>query len=101
MVMEANPENKHIGLPGANVYWMNSQIGTITNEEGLFGIPYSKDYDKLIISYVGFESDTLTIKEPKMVHHSLKPSNELNEVVVEKRGMQFRKPISAPRMSLQ
>ncbi|MGI9550062.1 MAG: TonB-dependent receptor [Aurantibacter sp.] len=84
MVMETNSENKHIGLPGANVYWMNSQIGTITNEEGLFSIPYKKEYDKLIISYVGFESDTLTISEPKMVHHSLKPSNELDEVVVRK-----------------
>ncbi len=85
MVLEANPENKDVGLSGANVYWMNSQIGTITNEEGLFSIPYSEDYDTLIISYVGFESDTLTIDEPQKIRHSLKPSNELNEVVVEKK----------------
>lgn len=85
MVMEANDANKHIGLPGASVYWMNSQIGVITNEEGLFSIPYKKEYNKLIISYVGFESDTLTINAPKMLHHTLKPSNELNEVVIEKK----------------
>jgi len=85
MVMEANSENKHIGLLGANVYWMNSQIGTITNDEGLFSIPFSKEYNKLIISYVGFKSDTLTINEPKMLHHSLQPSNELDEVVVQKK----------------
>ncbi len=85
MVMEANAENKQIGLQGANVYWMNSQTGTITNEEGLFSIPFSKEYNKLIFSHVGFETDTLTINEPKMVHHWLKPSNELNEVVVEKK----------------
>lgn len=85
MVMEANSGEKHIGLPGANVYWMNSQIGTITNDEGLFSIPFSKEYDRLIISYVGFKSDTLTINEPKMVHHSLQPSNELDEVVVQQK----------------
>tara|TARA_R110002050_G_scaffold204522_4_gene340124 strand:+ start:32215 stop:34455 length:2241 start_codon:yes stop_codon:yes gene_type:complete len=85
MVMEANETKKHIGLLGANVYWMNSQIGVITNEEGLFSIPFKKEYNKLIISYVGFESDTLTITEPQMVHHWLKPSNELNEVIVEKK----------------
>ena len=85
MVMEANNENKHIGLHGANVYWMNSQTGTITNKEGLFSIPFTKEYNKLIISYVGFESDTLTINEPKMVHHALKPSNQLNEVIVQKK----------------
>ena len=85
MVMESNPENKHIGLSGASVYWMDSQIGTVTNKEGLFSIPYEKIYDKLIISYVGFESDTLKIEGPKMIHHSLKPSNALDEVVVQKK----------------
>ncbi len=85
MVMQANPENKHLGLAGANVYWLNSQIGTITNEEGLFSIPFTKEYSKLIISHVGFKSDTLTINEPKMVHHSLLPSNELDEVLVQKK----------------
>ncbi len=85
MVMQGNAENKHIALAGANVYWMNSQIGTITNDEGLFSIPFSKEYNKLIISYIGFQSDTLIINEPKMVHHTLKPSNELEEVVVEKK----------------
>ncbi|MBT8300818.1 MAG: TonB-dependent receptor, partial [Maribacter sp.] len=85
MVMEANSENKHLGLAGANVYWMGSQMGTITDEEGLFSIPFTKEYNKLIISFVGFESDTLTINEPKMVHHSLKPSNQLDEVVIQKK----------------
>ncbi|TMM59497.1 TonB-dependent receptor [Maribacter algarum] len=97
MVMEGNTENKHIGLPGANVYWMNSQIGTITNDEGLFSIPFSKEYNKLIISYVGFQSDTLTINEPKMVHHTLKPSNELDEVVVEKKRDAVQKAYFSPQ----
>ena len=85
MIMEANESNKHIGLSGANIYWLNSQIGTMTNEEGLFSIPYSKDYNKLVISYIGFKSDTLVINGPKMIHHSLQPSNELEEVIVEKK----------------
>lgn len=93
MIMEANPENKHIGLPGANVYWMNSQTGTITNDEGLFSIPFSKEYNKLIISYVGFKSDTLTITKPKMLHHSLRPSNELDEVVVEQERKAIQKNV--------
>ena len=91
MIIKANPENKQIGLPGANVYWMNSQVGTITNDEGLFSIPFSKEYNKLIISYVGFKSDTLIINEPKMLLHSLQPSNELDEVVVEKKRAAVQK----------
>ncbi|MEO9891097.1 TonB-dependent receptor [Aurantibacter sp.] len=85
MIMEPDSNNKHVGLEGANVYWMDSQTGTISNEEGLFEIPYSPAYNQLIISYVGFKSDTLTINEPTTVHHLLQPSNALNEVVVEQK----------------
>ncbi|MEP4946697.1 MAG: TonB-dependent receptor [Flavobacteriaceae bacterium] len=84
MVMEANTENKPIGLSGANVYWLNSSTGTITKNDGTFTIPYLENYNKLIISYVGFRTDTLTINEPKMVRHWLQPSNQLDEVIVEK-----------------
>lgn len=83
MVMEANKEGKHIGLSGANVYWLNSPIGTITNDKGGFSIPYDDKYNKLVISFVGFQTDTLTIDSPEMVHHVLQPSNQLDEVVVQ------------------
>lgn len=97
MVMEANTAGKHIGLSGANVYWLNSPIGTITNEEGLFSIPYDKKYNKLVISFVGFQTDTLTIDSPGMVHHFLEPSNELDEVVVR----QERDPVEKAFFSAQ
>ena len=85
MVMEASDGNEHLGLAGANVYWMDSQIGTMTNDDGLFSIPYKKEYNKLIISYVGYESDTLTVNSPKTIHHTLKALNALDEVVVQKK----------------
>ncbi|MGD1946675.1 MAG: TonB-dependent receptor domain-containing protein [Croceivirga sp.] len=83
MVMDTNNEGGQAGLSGANVYWLNSPIGTITNAEGLFSIPYDKKYDQLVISYIGYKTDTLTINEPKTVRHFLRPSNELDEVVVQ------------------
>ena len=85
MIMESNPEKKHIGLPGANVYWLDTTIGTVTDIDGKFTIPYKKEYTKLVISYVGFKTDTLTITEPKMVHHWLTPTSELDEVTVTSR----------------
>jgi len=85
MVMEANPSNSHIPLSGANVYWLGSPIGTITNNQGLFSIPYKQEYNQLVISFIGFKTDTLTINESKLVHHFLQPTNQLDEVVVEKR----------------
>lgn len=91
VVLETNEQNRQIGLSGANVFWLNSQIGTMTDDEGLFSIPYSKEYNKLVISYVGFKTDTLTINTPKKVRHSLNSSNELDEVVVEQKRESLQK----------
>lgn len=85
MIMEANDKNEHIGLAGANVYWLNTSIGTVTNIDGKFAIPYSKENTKLVISYVGFLTDTLTINQPKTVSHWLKPIDNLDEVKVTSR----------------
>tara|TARA_R110002049_G_scaffold309051_3_gene516234 strand:+ start:19699 stop:21921 length:2223 start_codon:yes stop_codon:yes gene_type:complete len=86
MIMEANDKNEHMGLPGANLYWLGTTVGTVTNIDGIFELSYKKEYKKLIISYVGFKTDTLTISNPsKMVHHSLKPTSELDEVTVTSR----------------
>jgi hypothetical protein len=31
--MEANKESKHMGLPGANVYWLETAVGVVTDKE--------------------------------------------------------------------
>ncbi|GBF22010.1 catecholate siderophore receptor CirA [Arenibacter sp. NBRC 103722] len=97
MVMEDNPENRRLGLAGANVYWLNSQTGTITKTDGSFAIPFKKENNQLVISYVGFESDTLFIDSPKTVNHWLKPSNALNEVVVKKKRDAVQKSYFSPQ----
>jgi len=35
-----------------------------------------------VISYVGFKTDTITISEPKKIHHILMPKGQLDEVVI-------------------
>lgn len=86
MIMEANENNEHIGLAGANVYWLNTSIGTVTDIDGMFSLDYNKEYTKLILSYVGFKTDTLTITEPKPIQHWLQPRSDLDEVTVTSRN---------------
>jgi len=74
-------------LPGANVYWVNTQLGTVTNIDGYFSLDKHPKSNQLVISYVGFISDTITISSNKMITHVLR-SNEnanLDEVVVSQR----------------
>jgi outer membrane receptor for ferrienterochelin and colicins len=73
---------KEMPLPGANVYWLNSSVGTITQEDGTFSLPYKFSYNKLVISYVGFKTDTITVKENKFIRYVLQASDELDAVVL-------------------
>lgn len=82
MIMDKNNPKDNLGVYGANVYWLNTTVGTTTNEKGWFTIPYKKEYKKLVVSYVGYKTDTIIIKNLTPIHHFLTPENELDEVVV-------------------
>ncbi|NNK55079.1 MAG: TonB-dependent receptor [Flavobacteriaceae bacterium] len=84
-IVELNDENKVVGLEGASVYWLDTTVGTITDFDGNFTIDYESEYEKLVISYVGYETDTLTITEPRVIRHQLRLKSDLGEVVVKSR----------------
>ena len=48
-------------LYGANVYWLETNYGVITDENGKFSIKPNLNSNKLIISYIGFKNDVLRI----------------------------------------
>ena len=85
VILEANEKNEQIPLPGANVYWLNTTIGDVTDIDGKFRIPYKKEHQKLVISYVGFTTDTITVSSNKMLKHWLKPTSNLDEVTIKGR----------------
>ncbi len=71
-----------LGVLGANIYWLNTSVGVTTNEEGKFKIPYELGYEKLVISFVGFKTDTINIKNLNFVNHILKEESILEEVAI-------------------
>jgi len=75
-------DNNNLEIFGANVYWLNTNTGTTTNKTGTFIIPYKKEYKKLIISFVGYKTDTITVNSIKPINHYLTESNTLNEVAI-------------------
>ena len=82
MIMDKNNPKDNLGVEGASVHWLNTNVSAITNEKGWFTIPYQKKYQKLVISYLGYKTDTLIIDDLKPIHHFLTPESELNEVTV-------------------
>ncbi|MBQ8672714.1 MAG: TonB-dependent receptor [Bacteroides sp.] len=53
----------HIGepIPGANVVWLNTSDGVITKEDGSFAIARHKGANALVVSFIGFQNDTITV----------------------------------------
>ena len=72
---------------GATVKWINTDKGTISNENGDFKLQRDSKTDLIVISYVGFQTDTLSVKNINYITHYMSYSEEnfLDEVTVSKR----------------
>lgn len=77
-------DKNNLPIEGANIQWLQTTIGTITNAKGEFKISLIDSSKKLIISYVGFKTDTLSITSTKKLVHQLKNQSDLKEVIVKK-----------------
>lgn len=50
-------------LPFVNISFLNTNIGTITEQDGSYQLETTKNIDSLLISYVGYESQIIKIKK--------------------------------------
>ena len=68
---------------GASVYWLGTTHGTSTNTEGKFEISLEGITDKrLIVSFVGHETDTIHISKQTFIEVNLRESNVLGSVEI-------------------
>lgn len=77
---------QQVPLEGVTIVWLGNKKGALTNSEGNFSIalPKRKPYT-LLVSYVGYKTDTLQISDTAFIAISLKESSALNDVVIEGR----------------
>lgn len=83
LVVEINPQGQESPLPGANVYWSGTSEGAVTGENGVFLVSPISGNDRLVVSYVGYHSDTVTVTGQENVKVILETNQMLNEVTVE------------------
>jgi outer membrane receptor for ferrienterochelin and colicin len=70
-------------LVGANVYWINTTNGTVTNDSGQFKLSGANIQDKrLVASYVGYLTDTINFINQEDLSISLSREVSLDEIVV-------------------
>lgn len=66
----------------ANVFWKNTTSGTSTNENGEFEFQHVPESRTLIVSCVGYNTDTVQVDEKSNLHLVLTDKIELSEVKV-------------------
>lgn len=92
-VLEYNDKGKTIPVANASVYWISSTIGTTTDFEGNFETPYQATIKQLVISSMGYRSDTIPVNRPNLGNIVLYPNVVLDEVVVEKEVAPIQKSL--------
>ncbi|WP_225307168.1 TonB-dependent receptor [Adhaeribacter soli] len=78
------------GLTGASLVWAGTTSGTLADANGGFSLPFSTQTNKLVVSFIGYKADTLTVKPNEIfLRIYLEPNTNLEEVEVVARKDRF------------
>ena len=73
-----------VPIIGANLYFLSSSLGTTSDEQGLFSLEGNVEDSAVIVSYIGYRTDTLLLSAEanQELIIRLEQLNNLDEVVV-------------------
>jgi outer membrane receptor for ferrienterochelin and colicins len=103
LVVEKNAEGVDQALLGANVFWLGTDKGTTSATNGVFMIDRKAGFNTLVVSFVGYKSDTIIISDQRSVKVVMVSDQVLNEVTIKGRkatsGLDQLKPINTVVMT--
>lgn len=71
-------------IPSANIYWQNTKLGTTSNFEGDFTLEKTTETNALIVSYLGFKTQKVTVTSNETLKIVLQEELSLDEVTLSK-----------------
>ncbi|MGB4844757.1 MAG: TonB-dependent receptor [Ferruginibacter sp.] len=69
-------------LSGASIFWLNNKKGTVASSDGSFSIKKQETNSKLVVSYIGYTTDTIDVSDMANVLFVLKTKENLEGVQV-------------------
>ncbi len=74
------------GLPGVNLHWLGTTVGTITDTQGKFSISRKNiSTNKLIVSFLGYQTDTILVQSSPVSITMNESASELSGVEIKQR----------------
>ena len=87
-----NDNNKPVNLEGVSIYWLDSSVGVVSDQNGFYSIPFEKSINKLVFKILGFQDDIVVINGEKQYDHIMTEDlAELDEVILSKRKNTIQK----------
>ena len=82
IILEQDDTGTELPIIGANVYWAGTTTGTTTDIDGYFSLDKAQAGTPLVVSYVGYNNDTLMIADKKHVEIVLSDATMMREVTI-------------------
>lgn len=82
VVLEEDQKGAFQPLVGASVVWLGTAVGTATDSAGVFSIAPTDNSSRLVISYAGYQPDTVAAVPMKELKIILATGKQLHEVKV-------------------
>jgi hypothetical protein len=82
-IVEVSPKKDTAVVPGVAIVWLKTSIATVTDNDGNFHLSTSPISNKLIISAIGYKSDTISVTDTsKFLLLVLRSGVNLNEIEI-------------------
>lgn len=82
VVLEDDNTGKFRPLSGASIFWLGTGNGVLADSTGLFSIKHNGTSSRLVVSYAGYQSDTITVSEMNELKIVLASNKQLKEVTI-------------------
>lgn len=82
VVLEDDNTGKFKPLSGASIFWLGTSNGVLADSTGLFSIKHNGISSRLVVSYAGYQSDTITVSEMNELKIVLASNKQLKEVTI-------------------
>lgn len=85
VVLEEDHKGTLTPLRNASIVWLGTDVGVLTDSNGVFRIRPDGTGNRLVVSYSGYSSDTISVSAAKGLTIVLGSNTQLKEVIVSAR----------------
>jgi len=80
MIYEKTADGDLQPLIGANIHWAGTSSGSVTDIDGHFDLPRIATNEQLVISYIGYQNDTIDMTGQSLIAVTLLSNHIMDEV---------------------